>query len=52
MILTNDDVTKVSEVEKLPLVLCFNYLSYKKDEFERQKRELDKIKNNSKWRNM
>jgi len=47
MILSNDDITKLPIVEKQPLIMSLNYLSYKKEEMERQREEMNKMKN--KW---
>lgn len=45
MTLTDRDLTKVENVLKLPLPICFNFLAEAKDIYEKQKRELEQIKN-------
>jgi len=44
MTLTNRDLTKLEQVLNMPLSLCLNFLADAKDIYEREKRELDKIK--------
>jgi len=41
MILVDEDITKMDEVLKYPIVKCFNYLSYIKD---KKTREMNAIK--------
>ena len=45
MVLCKEDITKVEEITKQPLVLCLNYLSSVKDRNEEHKREMEKLKN-------
>jgi hypothetical protein len=46
MILSNRDLTKVEEILKLPLVLSLNFLAEEKDIYEKEKKELNKLKRN------
>ena len=39
-----EDVTKIAEVEKTNLYLCLNVASMMKDQIEREKEELEKMK--------
>ena len=45
MVLCKEDITKVDEINKQPLVLCLNYLSMIKDRNEAERREIEKMKN-------
>jgi len=45
MSLTKEDITKVEQINKQPLVLCLNYLSMVKDRNEAERREIEKMKN-------
>lgn len=47
MTLTGRDLMKLEEALKLPLPLCLNFLAEEKDIYEKQKLELDKLKNNT-----
>lgn len=49
MSLCKEDITKIKEIEKQPLVMCLNYLSMIKDRNEQQRKELEKLKNKNKW---
>ena len=48
MILCNDDITKMEQINNMNVILCLNYLSYKKDEAIELKNEMKKMqgKNN------
>jgi len=46
--LANKDVTRIEEVENLPLYLCLNTAAMKKEIREQEKAEYDKIKNQMK----
>lgn len=47
MSLSGRDLTKLEDVLKLPLPLCLNFLAEEKDIYEKEKLQLDKLKNNS-----
>lgn len=49
MTLTQEDITKIKEIEKQPLITCLNYLSMIKDRNEEQKKELRKLKSKNAW---
>lgn len=49
MTLCKEDITKIKEIEKQPLITCLNYLSLVKDRNEEQKKELRKLKSKSAW---
>jgi hypothetical protein len=42
--LTNNDITKIKEIDKLPIYLCLNMLARNKDIREAERREIEKIK--------
>jgi len=44
MTLSNRDVSKLEYILKLPLTLCNNFLADAKDIYEREKKELEKLK--------
>jgi len=50
MILCNDDITKMEQINNMNVILCLNFLSYKKDEAIEMKNEMKKMqsKNNIK----
>lgn len=43
MILCNDDLTKMEQINNTNVVLCLNFLSYKKDEGIELKNEMKKM---------
>lgn len=43
--LANDDITKVDEVKAMPLIKCLNFMSYRKEENEKLKAEMEKAHN-------
>ena len=48
--LANEDITKIEEITKYPLVFVLNYLSYMKDINEIRKREQMKLQQQMKQR--
>lgn len=42
MILCNDDITKLEQINNTNVVLCLNFLSYKKDEATQIRNEMKK----------
>jgi len=44
MTLTDRDLTKLEQVLNMPLSLCLNFLADSKDIYEREKKEIDKLK--------
>lgn len=52
MSLTGEDITKIKEIEKQPLITALNYLSTIKDRNEEHKKELRKLKNKNAWNRM
>lgn len=52
MTLCQEDITRLKEIEKQPLLLCLNYLSMIKDRNEEHKKELRKLKNKNAWNRM
>ena len=43
--LCQDDITKMSHIDKLPIYLCLSTLARNKDIREAERREIEKIKN-------
>jgi hypothetical protein len=43
MILCNDDITKLDQINNMNLILCLNFLSYKKDEAIQLKNDMKKM---------
>jgi hypothetical protein len=39
-----EDITKFSQIEELPLYLCLSTASHKKEQYLKQKEELEKAK--------
>lgn len=44
MVLTDRDLTKLEIVLKLPTATCLNFLAEAKDMYEKEKKELNKLK--------
>lgn len=49
--LANNDITKMKQIDSMPLYLCLNMLSRNKDIREIERREIEKLKN-KKWNNI
>jgi hypothetical protein len=48
--LANEDITKIEEITKYPLVFVLNYLSYSKDINDMRRREAQKLQQQMKHR--
>lgn len=51
--LCQNDITRLTHIDSLPIYLCLNTLSFNKDIRERERREIERMKQKSKsWKNM